>query len=141
MSRRSNEPCRVVATDVDHDRPLDEEPAITAGEVRYLFAAIEAEFPSLGVTPSDVMASFSGVRPVINTGKADPSRESRDHAVWDEEGLLTVTGGKLTTFRLMALDALRAARRRLPALRGLSARTRVLDPVGPGLPPEAAHHG
>ena len=124
-------------TDVDHDRPLDEEPAITAGEVRYLFAAIEAEFPSLGVTPSDVMASFSGVRPVINTGKADPSRESRDHAVWDEEGLLTVTGGKLTTFRLMALDALRAARRRLPALRGLSARTRVLDPVDPGLPPEA----
>ncbi len=121
-------------TDVDHEGPLDEEPAITADEVRYLFAAIEAEFPSLGVTPRDVMASFSGVRPVINTGKADPSRESRDHAVWDDEGLLTVTGGKLTTFRLMALDALKAARRRLPALRGPVSIARALDPVGPSLP-------
>ncbi len=121
-------------TDVDHDAPLDDEPAVSADEVRYLFAAIEAEFPSLGVTARDVMASFSGVRPVINTGKADPSRESRDHAVWDEEGLLTVTGGKLTTFRLMALDALKAARRRLPALKGLRSRTAVLDSVATALP-------
>ena len=77
------------------------------------------------------------MRPVINTGKADPSRESRDHAVWEEDGLLTVTGGKLTTFRLMALDALKAARRRLPALKGLRARTRVIDPVGADLPSAA----
>ena len=124
-------------TDVDHDGPLDAEPAITAEEIRYLFAAIDAEFPSLGVTPGDVMASFAGVRPVINTGKADPSRESRDHAVWEEDGLLTVTGGKLTTFRLMALDALKAAQRRLPALKGLRARTRVIDPVGADLPSAA----
>jgi glycerol-3-phosphate dehydrogenase len=121
-------------TDVDHDGPLDAEPAVTADEVRYLFAAIDAEFPSLGVTPRDVMATFSGVRPVIDTGKADPSRESRDHAVWDEEGLLTVTGGKLTTFRIMALDALKAARRRLPTLKRLDAGTRVLDPVDTALP-------
>ena len=124
-------------TDVDHALPLDAEPAMTTDELRYLFTAIDAEFPSLGVGPADVMASFSGVRPVINTGKADPSRESRDHAVWDEEGLLTVTGGKLTTFRLMALDALRAARRRLPALKGLRARTRVIDPVDARVPPGA----
>ena len=124
-------------TDVDHRGPLDEEPAVTAEEVRYLFAAIEAEFPSLGVTPRDVLASFSGVRPVINTGKADPSRESRDHAVWDDQGLLTVTGGKLTTFRLMALDALRAARKRLPALEGLRSRARALDPVDGSLPAAA----
>ena len=124
-------------TDVDHAGPLDQEPAVTGDEVRYLFAAIEAEFPSLGLTPRDVMASFSGVRPVINTGKADPSRESRDHAVWDEEGLLTVTGGKLTTFRLMALDALKAARRRLPGLADPVPKTRVLDAVGTGLPAAA----
>jgi len=121
-------------TDVDHELPLDAEPAVSGDEIRYLFAAIDAEFPSLGVTPADVMASFAGVRPVINTGKADPSRESRDHAVWEEAGLLTVTGGKLTTFRLMALDALKAARRRLPALKGLRARSRVIDAVGGELP-------
>ncbi len=125
-------------TDVDHDGPLADEPAASAAEVRYLFEAVEAEFPSLGVTPADVMASFAGVRPVINTGKADPSRESRDHAVWDEDGLLTVTGGKLTTFRLMALDAMRAAGRRLPRLRVPRTRTRVLDAVSPHLPAAAA---
>ena len=124
-------------TDVDHDGSLDDEPAATAEEVRYLFTAVEAEFPSLGLTPADVMATFSGVRPVINTGKADPSRESRDHAVWDEDGLLTVTGGKLTTFRLMALDALKAARRRLPALGRIGLRARALDRVAATLPPAA----
>ena len=43
---------------------------------------------------------------MIDSGKADPSKEARDHAVWLEQGLLTVTGGKLTTFRLIAQDAL-----------------------------------
>jgi len=125
-------------TDVDHALPLDREPAVAADELHYLFAVIESEFPSLGLTPKDVMASFSGVRPVINTGKADPSRESRDHAVWDEDGLLTVTGGKLTTFRLMALDALKAARHRLPALRVRRAGARAFDPVEPDLPGAAS---
>ena len=124
-------------TDVDHTGPLDPEPAASWEEVRYLLEAIQAEFPSLGITAHDVTASFAGVRPVIGTGKADPSKESRDHAVWDENGLLTVTGGKLTTFRLMALDALKAARRRLPRLAALSAGTRALDPVNPDLPAAA----
>jgi glycerol-3-phosphate dehydrogenase len=124
-------------TDVDHDEPLDAEPAVSPEELSYLFAAIDAEFPSLGITANDVLASFAGVRPVVGTGKADPSKESRDHVVWDEEGLLTVTGGKLTTFRLMALDALKAVRHRLPAMRSLKAKTRVLDPVPSELPPAA----
>jgi len=124
-------------TDVDHTGPLDPEPATSKEEVRYLLEAIQAEFPSLGITARDVMASFAGVRPVIGTGKADPSKESRDHAVWDEDGLLTITGGKLTTFRLMALDALKAARRRLPSLAALSTGTHALDPVRSDLPAAA----
>jgi glycerol-3-phosphate dehydrogenase len=51
---------------------------------------------------------------VIDTGKADPSKEGRDHALWLEHGLLTVTGGKLTTFRVIALDALRRVASLLP---------------------------
>jgi glycerol-3-phosphate dehydrogenase len=124
-------------TDVDHTGPLDPEPAASPGEVGYLLEAIRAEFPSLGITAADVVASFAGVRPVIGTGKADPSKESRDHAVWDEDGLLTVTGGKLTTFRLMALDALKAARRRLPDLAAPRRDTRALDPVSSDLPAAA----
>ncbi len=61
-----------------------------------------------------MLATYAGVRPVIDTGKADPSKEGREHAVWMEQGLLTVTGGKLTTFRLIALDALQQVAHVLP---------------------------
>jgi glycerol-3-phosphate dehydrogenase len=46
----------------------------------------------------------------------DPSKERRDHVVWDDQGLISVTGGKLTTFRLIALDALQKAARHVPGL-------------------------
>ncbi len=122
-------------TDVDHDRPLDEEPRISPQEVAYLMAAADHQFPSRNLTLDDVIASFAGVRPVIGTGKADPSKESREHAVWEEDGLLTVTGGKLTTFRRVALDALKAARDRLPDdLPPIRGDVPVLSPVAPDLP-------
>lgn len=124
----------VGTTDLDHHAPLDDEPAIAPGEVSYLMAAVESQFSALGLGLDDVIATFAGVRPVIGTAQADPSKESRDHVVWEEEGLLTVTGGKLTTFRLIALDALKAARRRLPALPRLDRRLPVLDPVDVALP-------
>lgn len=123
----------VGTTDVDHLDNLQEEPAISPDETAYLMAAVEAQFPSLNLTLEDVISSFAGIRPVIGTGKADPSQESRDHVIWEEEGLLTVTGGKLTTFRRIAHDVLRAVRQHLPedALHRLAAikDMPVLDPV------------
>jgi glycerol-3-phosphate dehydrogenase len=81
-----------------------------------------------------VISTFAGVRPVIGSGKADPSRESRDHVVWEEGGVLTVTGGKLTTFRLIALDVIKAVRHRLPDLPPLDDKVPVLNPVDVALP-------
>ena len=104
----------VGTTDVDHRPPLEQEPRITAQELRYLLAALDHQFPALRITRDDVIATYAGVRPVIDTGKADPSQESRDHAVWLEQGLLTVTGGKLTTFELIARDALDHVAAHLP---------------------------
>jgi glycerol-3-phosphate dehydrogenase len=124
----------VGTTDVDHDQPLDDEPAIGPEEVAYLMAAVEAQFPSLQLGLGDVLSTFAGVRPVVGTGKADPSAESRDHVVWQEGGLLTVTGGKLTTFRLIALDVLRVLRPRTPELGSLDDDVPVLDPVSVALP-------
>ncbi len=134
----------VGTTDVDHECPLDEEPAISPAEFIYLMEAVNFQFASRDLTKDDVLATFAGVRPVIGTGKADPSKESRDHVLWDEQGLLTVTGGKLTTFRLIALDALKAAYERLEDT-SASTKTRwrkwrkdekqpVLDPVDADLP-------
>jgi glycerol-3-phosphate dehydrogenase len=103
----------VGTTDLDHHERLADEPAITAAEAAYLMTAIERRFPSLGLTHADVVGTWSGVRPVVSTGKKDPSKETREHAIWDERGLITVTGGKLTTFRLIARDALTVLRARI----------------------------
>ena len=126
----------VGTTDVDHAQPLNEEPRISPDEVAYLMAAACAEFPSLNLTLDDVVSTFAGVRPVVGTGQADPSKEARDHIVWQEHGLLTVTGGKLTTFRLIALDALKAVRRHLPAqaVPHLDSKQPVLNQVNVELP-------
>ncbi|MFI5181659.1 MAG: glycerol-3-phosphate dehydrogenase/oxidase [Thermoanaerobaculia bacterium] len=124
-------------TDVDHRGSLDEEPAIGSQETSYLMEALKTRFPSLDLGLNDVLATFAGVRPIIGTGTKDPSKESRDHAIWEERGLVTVTGGKLTTFRLIALHALRAVRRRLAGPVHLDESTPILDPVPRDLP--AAH--
>ncbi|MFZ6689608.1 glycerol-3-phosphate dehydrogenase/oxidase [Undibacterium sp. SXout11W] len=107
----------VGTTDVDHHADLQTETAITPDEVTYLMEALAFQFPSLALGLDDIIATYAGVRPVIDTGKADPSKEGRDHAVWMEKGLLTVTGGKLTTFRLIALDALKNLAPLLPEWR------------------------
>ena len=104
----------VGTTDVDHAGGLDSEAAITRAELEYLLAALQWQFPALGLGEQDVLATFSGVRPVIDSGQLDPSKEAREHALWLENGLLTVAGGKLTTFRVIALDALRRAAPLLP---------------------------
>jgi glycerol-3-phosphate dehydrogenase len=124
----------VGTTDIDHDQSLDAEPRIAPGEVAYLMAAVEAQFPSLHLGLEDIISTFAGVRPVIGTGKVDPSKESRDHVVWEEDGLLTVTGGKLTTFRRIALDVLGSVRSRLPDLPKLDDEVPVLNPVDVALP-------
>jgi glycerol-3-phosphate dehydrogenase len=104
-------------TDLDHERPLEDEPEISPREAAYLVGGARAAFPGLNLRAADAVSAFSGVRPVIGTGKADPSHESREHVIWDERGLVTVTGGKLTTFRRIARDTLRVLRNRLPELR------------------------
>lgn len=103
----------VGTTDVDCPPPLDADPSITGEEVAYLMAALTATFPALDLGLDDVMATFAGIRPVIGSGKVDPSDESRDHVIWEENGLLTVTGGKLTTFRQVARQALEAVCHRI----------------------------
>lgn len=131
----------VGTTDVDHAANLQEEPMISPDEVAYLMAAVEAVFPAMSINLDDVLSTFAGVRPVIGSGQVDPSKESRDHVIWDERGLLTVTGGKLTTFRLIAHQALEALRERFPDLPAMQLE-RVLDPSpsnldAPGLDADA----
>jgi glycerol-3-phosphate dehydrogenase len=104
----------VGTTDLDHEQPMAQEARITHAELDYLMTALQAQFPGLGLTRDDVLSTFAGVRPVIAGGHADASREGREHSVWSEDGLVAVAGGKLTTFRAIALDALQQVRAQLP---------------------------
>lgn len=119
-------------TDVDHKTTIQTDPSISSSEAEYLMEALQCVFPEQDFDFKDVISTYSGLRPVVNTGKADPSKESREHAIWDENGLLTVSGGKLTTFRIMARDALKAARKYLGQV-DFDVNTPVLD----SFPPEA----
>ena len=127
----------VGTTDLDHEHDLNEEPSISGEEVAYLLAACDHQFPSLSLQVDDILATYAGVRPVINTGKSDPSKEGRDHVVWLEEGLLSVTGGKLTTFRVIALDALKAAKSLLPDDSVFDTNAPTLDTIDVTLPKAA----
>ena len=113
-------------TDVDLQVPLKKDTAISSHEIEYLMQAAQFAFGNQTLTVDDIQATYSGVRPVIDTGNSDPSKESREHILWNENGLLTVTGGKLTTFRLMAHDALNKVRALLPGHPKLDPNKRVL---------------
>lgn len=116
----------VGTTDLDHREDVDIEASISREELQYLYDAVQSQFGGERLCDADVVSSWSGVRPVIGSEQnKDPSKERRDHAVWSDSGLVTVSGGKLTTFRLIALDALRAAAKYI---------TRPLDVTDTGAP-------
>jgi glycerol-3-phosphate dehydrogenase len=100
-------------TDLDHGLHEDET-SITAEEFDYLLEAARHTFDGEPVTSDDVISTFSGLRPVINTNAPTPSKESRAHQIWEEDGLVTIAGGKLSIFRVMAADVLNYCRQRLP---------------------------
>ena len=107
----------VGSTDLDHSEGLTHEPTTTQPELNYLMQGVHAIFPSLNISLEDCIAVFAGVRPVLSDGNRSPSEESREHTVWTDSGLVTVTGGKLTTFRRLAWDALKAAKPFLPPIK------------------------
>jgi len=123
----------VGTTDLDHDQDMLREPAITEEEVSYLMEILGTYFPSLDISIDHCIASFAGIRPVLSEGKLAPSEESRDHVVWIDKGLVTITGGKLTTFRRMAWDAIEAVKPFLPSL-FIPDRDTTVFPAPPDIP-------
>jgi glycerol-3-phosphate dehydrogenase len=98
----------VGTTDTDYDGDLSS-PRTTPADVAYLLGAVNA-WTTSGLTPADVTGTWAGLRPLVAGGEGDTADLSRRHTVaTSPEGLVTVTGGKLTTYRLMAADAVDAA--------------------------------
>jgi glycerol-3-phosphate dehydrogenase len=93
-------------TDVEHHgQPQDL--AISAAEVDYLCGTVNRYFVRQ-IGPADVVHSFAGVRPLLEDEAADPAKITRDYALeLDVQGapILNVFGGKITTFRRLAEEA------------------------------------
>jgi glycerol-3-phosphate dehydrogenase len=80
--------------------------ALTVGDddIRYLLRAVQHLFPALHLTTADVADAWAGVRPLLDQRGAESSR-SREHLLLHEGCVLTMAGGKLTTYRAMAEEA------------------------------------
>jgi glycerol-3-phosphate dehydrogenase len=149
----------VGTTDTDYDGPLDR-PTCTADDVRYLLETLNASL-STKVGPDDVVGSWAGLRPLVagpgpgpaggagagswGGRSADLSRRHRVDRAGD--GLVTIAGGKLTTYRVMAEDTVDEVQAALGRPR-TPARTAALAlhgaPRGPGPAPAdhlVARHG
>jgi glycerol-3-phosphate dehydrogenase len=93
-------------TETDVERP--EDAGVTDAEVEYLLAAAN-RYLLRPLTPADVVHRFAGVRPlVLEAGKGD-RETTRDYRLVDHPGIdaMTVVGGKITTYRVLAEDVLR----------------------------------
>jgi glycerol-3-phosphate dehydrogenase len=89
------------------DTETDEHPAqltVDPDDVAYLIRAVRHLFPKLDLQESDVIDRWAGVRPLLQQQGSASSR-SREHAIIREGRVLTVAGGKLTTYRAMAEEA------------------------------------
>lgn len=87
-----------------------------AADVDYLLKSANSVFPQAGLTHADVVSTWAGVRPLLapRKGAGSESATSREHEIWwDRSGLLSIAGGKLTTYRVMAEQVVDRAAKRL----------------------------
>ena len=109
-------------TDRDHEGPLSDVHA-SDEEIAYLCDAANAYFERT-ITPADVVWTYSGVRPLIDDGSGKPEAATRGYSFdMDLDSacgapLLSVFGGKITTYRHLAKDAVDKLQPLVPALQG-----------------------
>lgn len=119
-------------TDLDHHGGLAREPYMTTKEGSYLLDGVRKAFPEAEIEASDVICSQAGVRPVIGSGKRDPSKEARDAKLMVDHNVVSVSGGKLTTFDFMARRVMRRAKAFLPPpAQGLALPASTAEAEGP----------
>ncbi len=99
------------------DTYADESPdsvRASAADVDYLLAAANAFFPAAALSRADVVSAWAGIRPLVAASGDTPGAASREHAIEvTPAGVVTITGGKLTTYRIMAAQVVDAVERRL----------------------------
>ena len=122
-------------TDDPFPGPPVDAPRVEPEEEHFLLETISTALAA-DLTPDDVVGRFAGLRPLVDGDEGATADLSRRHAVIEDPdtGLVTITGGKLTTYRRMAEDAVDVVAAR-PGVRATRCRTKTLPLVGaPGGP-------
>jgi len=137
-------------TDTDHDGPLDD-PQCTAADVSYVLDTVN-RWVSRPLTPADVVGTWAGLRPLLvgDVGQKTKDLSRRHRVTTSPSGVVSIGGGKLTTYRKMAEDTvdevvarLGDGRRRCPTRRLRLRGAPGMDTMAQarlGLAPEAAAH-
>jgi glycerol-3-phosphate dehydrogenase len=103
-------------TDTRYDGDLDDVVA-TDEEIAYLIAETNRLIPEAELTPDRVLYTYAGVRPLPAMRNGDESAITRSHVIKDHapdvEGLLSIVGGKITTYRRLAEETVDVAVRKL----------------------------
>lgn len=81
-----------------------------AEDAAYLCKSANIMFPKANFSPDDVIATWAGLRPLIHEEAESASDVSREHQIYvNDDGVILIAGGKLTTYRLMAKDLVKSA--------------------------------
>ncbi|HYG58368.1 MAG TPA: glycerol-3-phosphate dehydrogenase C-terminal domain-containing protein, partial [Symbiobacteriaceae bacterium] len=122
----------VGTTDTDYKGSLDHVTA-TADDVDYLLEVANFTIPGRNLTRAHVVSTWAGLRPLIKPpGSVSTSKTSREHQIIPSPaGLLTITGGKLTTCRVMGQQVIDAAVKAL-GMTGVPASASHLHPLSGG---------
>ncbi|HKX29329.1 MAG TPA: glycerol-3-phosphate dehydrogenase [Blastocatellia bacterium] len=110
-------------TDTDYQGDKDS-PRAENHEIDSILTAINSYFPSAHLQPSDVISSWAGLRPLISdSASTDTTDVSRKEELFESaDGMISISGGKLTTYRLMAERTMDLAARRLSRRFGIETR-------------------
>jgi glycerol-3-phosphate dehydrogenase len=95
-------------TDTDYQGPLSN-PSCDDSDIEYVLGVVNGAFPQAKLSKADIVSTWAGLRPLVADPNGNPSDISRRHEVkMNEPGWWDVTGGKLTTYRLMAEETVNA---------------------------------
>lgn len=118
-------------TDEAAPGPVPDVPTASDDEIDFLLETVNTALET-PLTRDDILGTYAGLRPLLDTGDGSTADLSRNHAVLhSKNGTISVVGGKLTTYRKMAEDAVDAAVES-GSLQAGACRTRNLPLVGAG---------
>ncbi len=120
-------------TDTDYNGDKDH-PRAAHEEINEILGAINSYFPEARLDRDDIISTWAGLRPLITDPRASNTAEvsRKEEIIESENGLISIGGGKLTTYRLMAERGIDLAVSRLKEGFNISARSATTENVAIG---------